>query len=61
MSQPDRISKKEVAALVNVSPRTLRRHSDNYSFLNDCRLGGTGRPTYSRQRVTEEARRRRII
>ena len=61
MTTDARISKKEVAAIAGIAPRTLRHRKNDFGFLENCRLRGTGRPTYSRQRVTEEMRRRRII
>lgn len=56
-----RIVKKEIAALVGITPRTMRNNSEKYTFIENCRLNGTRRPTYDRSRIENELRRRRML
>lgn len=55
------MQKKEIAAAAGISPRTMRRNPEQWSWLDKCRTACTRRPTYNRQRVNQELRRRRII
>ncbi len=59
MSEP--IIKKQVAALARTTVKTMHRHRDQYAWLDRCRTSRPGRPTYNRQRVESELRRRKII
>jgi len=59
MSQP--LQKKEIAALIHTSTKTMRRHREQYAWVEGCRLRRPGRPTYDRQQVETEARRRGVI
>jgi hypothetical protein len=55
------LSKKEIAAQAGITPRTMRNHREKWSWLEKCRTNCTRRPTYNRERVNQELRRRRLI
>ena len=59
MSKP--LLKKEIAAQAGISPRTMRRHAKDYSFLNRCQMRRPGRPVYDSDRFQQEMRRRKMI
>lgn len=55
------VTKKEIAAQVGITPRTMRNHPEKWSWLKQCRSRATKRPTYRRACVAEELRRRGIL
>lgn len=55
------MQKKEIAAAAGITPRTMRNNRDKWSWLEQHRTDCSRRPTYNRESVTRELRRRRII
>jgi hypothetical protein len=55
------ISKKQIAEVAGISPRTMRRNHQQWSWLEKCRLMISKRPAFNREQVTREMRRRKMV
>ena len=56
-----RINKKQAASLAGVSTKTMNRNKEDFAFLNKCKMPGTKRATFDRDKVEREMRNRGMI
>ena len=55
------MSRKEIAALVGISPRTMSRRRSFWAWIEKHKTSVTLRPTYNRKKVCDELIKRGMI
>jgi hypothetical protein len=48
------MSRKEIAALVGIAPRTMRKYRARWLWIEKYKTGMTLRPTYNRKLICEQ-------
>jgi len=47
------MSKKEIAAMAGINPRTINNNRKDWGWLDKCKAKGTRRETFNRKRVEQ--------
>jgi hypothetical protein len=55
------MSRKEIAALVGIAPRTMRKHRVRWVWIEKYRTHATVRPTYNRKLICAQLIERGMI